>query len=83
MKNIYNPISGEFDYINSVSDVSYVHQQTTPSIEWTVNHNLGTKCSVQVADNTGHEIVADIQWVNNNTVKVYFNTATTGYVYCN
>ncbi len=83
MKNIYNPVSGEFDYVNSVSDSSFVHQQSVASTEWTVNHNLGTRCSIQVVDDTAHEIIADIQWIDNNTVKVSFNTPTTGYVYCN
>jgi hypothetical protein len=48
-----------------------------------VPHNLGKKCAVQVVDNSGNEIVGDIQWTDNNNVTVTFNTAITGFVYCN
>jgi len=68
---------------SSTSDKNYVFTQTTPSDTWTVNHNLDKRCSVQVVDDTYKEIIADITWVSNNTVTVEFNTATTGYVYCN
>lgn len=68
---------------SSTSDKNYVYTQTTPSDTWTVNHNLDKRCSVQVVDDTYKEIIADITWVSNNTVTVEFNTATTGYVYCN
>ena len=64
-------------------DKNYVYTQTSPSDNWTVNHNLNKKCSVQVIGDDFKEVVADITWVSNNTVTVEFNTATTGYVYCN
>ncbi len=68
---------------SSTSDKNYVFTQTSPSDTWTVNHNLDKRCSVQVVGDDFKEVVADITWVNNNTVTVEFNTATTGYVYCN
>ena len=69
--------------VSSTSDKNYVFTQTSPSDTWTVNHNLDKRCSVQVVGDDFKEVVADITWVNNNTVTVEFNTATTGYVYCN
>ena len=68
---------------SSTIDKNYVFTQTSPSDSWTVNHNLDKRCSVQVIGNDFKEVVADITWINNNTVQVDFNTATTGYVYCN
>lgn len=64
-------------------DANYVFTQSSPSDTWTVNHNLDKRCSVQVVGDDFKEVVADITWVSNNTVLVEFNTATTGYVYCN
>jgi hypothetical protein len=68
---------------SETGDKNYVHTQATTSDSWTVNHNLDKRCSVQVVGDDFKEVVADITWINNNTVQVDFNTATTGYVYCN
>jgi len=83
IKNKYNPISGEFDLINSLQDISYVHTQSVPETLWIVNHNLNTKCSVQVVDEDKNEIIAQIDWIDNNTVNITLNIPFTGYVYCN
>ena len=83
MKNRYNPVSGEFDLVNSLSDISYVHAQTVPATVWNVNHNLNTKCAVQVVDSSGNQIVAQIDWIDNNNVQVSFNIPAAGFVYCN
>lgn len=83
MKNVYNGVSGEFDFINTPSDVSYVHTQSTPSTTWNVAHNLNYRCSVQVVDNAGNQIIAQIDWIDNNNVQVLFNMPMTGFVYCN
>ena len=83
MKNKYNPVSGEFDLVNSLPDISYVHTQAIPETLWIVNHNLNTKCSVQVVDEDKNEIIAQIDWINNNTVNITFNIPVSGYVYCN
>ena len=56
MKNKYNPVSGEFDLVNSLQDISYVHTQSVPATTWVVTHNLNTKCSVQVVDEDQNEI---------------------------
>lgn len=83
MKNIYNGVSGEFDFINTPSDASYVHSQSTPTTTWIVNHGLNTRCSVQVVDMSGNQIIAQVDWIDNNTVHVLFNIPAAGYVYCN
>jgi hypothetical protein len=83
MKNKYNPVSGEFDLVNSLQDISYTHTQSVPATTWVVNHNLNTKCSVQVVDEDKNEIIAQIDWIDNNTVNITLNIPFTGYVYCN
>ncbi len=83
MKNKYNPVSGEFDLVNSLQDISYVHTQSVAATTWVVNHNLNTRCSVQVVDTDGNEIIAQIDWIDNNTVNIIFNIPITGFVYCN
>ncbi len=83
MKYVFNPVSGQLDLINTFVDNNFVHNQAVASDTWNVPHNLGKKCSVQVVDTTGNEIIGDIQWVDNNNVVVRFNTPITGFVYCN
>lgn len=83
MKYVFNPVSGQLDLINTFVDNNYVHTQNTPATVWNVAHNLGKKCAVQVTDNDGNEIVANIKWTDNNNVIITFNSPTTGFVYCN
>jgi len=83
MKNKYNPVSGEFDLVNSLQDISYVHTQFVTVTTWVVIHNLNTKCAVQVVDEDKNEIIAQIDWIDNNTVNITLNIPFTGYVYCN
>lgn len=40
--------------------VSYDHTQSTASAEWTVNHNLGFKPTVQVFSSGGSEVEAEV-----------------------
>lgn len=65
------------------NDKNFVYQQITNASSWVVNHNLDKRCAVQIVDNDFQEIIGNITWLNNNTVKVEFNSAITGYVYCN
>ena len=83
MKNVYNGVSGEFDFINTPSDASYVHTQSAAASIWNVNHNLNTRCSVQVVDDNKNQIIAQIDWIDDNNVQISFNIPVTGYVYCN
>ena len=83
MKYVFNPVSGQLDLINTFVDNNYVHTQAVANTTWNVPHNLGKRCSVQVVDNLGNEIVGSIQWIDDNNVTVTFKTAITGFVYCN
>jgi hypothetical protein len=80
--------SSDFGFIGgggggSSSGANYVFTQLTPSDSWLVTHDLNKRCSVQVVGSDDKEVIAEITWIDNNTVRVDFNSATTGYVYCN
>lgn len=64
-------------------NLNYVHTQDIPSDTWVVNHNLNAKCAVQVVDISNNLIFANINWVDDNNVEIYFNSDEIGYVYCN
>lgn len=61
---------------------SFNHEQTVASAEWTINHKLGFKPvpSVNVDyDGVRQAILpADIQHVDDNTIKIFFSQPFTG-----
>jgi hypothetical protein len=63
------------------SDAAYTHNQSVASALWTAAHNLGKFPSVMVVDNLKAELMADVTYVDANTVQVAFNTARIGSVY--
>lgn len=66
-----------------VGDLTYVHTQTSPSILWTVVHNLGKNPSVEVVDSGGSEVLPDVHYDNVNQVSISFGSATSGKAYLN
>lgn len=56
----------------------YTYTQGTPSMMWTVNHNLGIYPSVTVFDTGGAEIDVLAVNVSPNQTIIYFNTPRAG-----
>ena len=67
------------DYI----DKSYVHNQNSASNEWTVTHNLRKYPTIHVQDSAGTNVIGDIEYIDANTLKIYFSSAFSGKAYCN
>lgn len=57
---------------------SYVHLQPTPSSQWTINHNLGFKPTVELLNSASQEMDADVIHASNNQVLVIFNLPVSG-----
>lgn len=66
-----------------VTDANYVHTQSSPSVTWTVVHNLGKFPTIAVVDTGGSVVIPDVHYVNVNTITVTFGSATSGQVFCN
>ena len=64
-------------------DKNYVHEQSSPSTTWTVNHNLNKRVSVSVVDSAGTVIICDVRYVSDNQVVLTFDAATSGNAYAN
>lgn len=60
------------------SGAAYTYTQQTPSLTWTINHNLGTKPSVELLNAGSQEIEGDVVHTSSNQVVVSFNTAIAG-----
>lgn len=52
--------------------------QVSPLAEWTINHNLGFRPSVEVFSVGGAEIEADVVHVSLNQTRIYFVAPTAG-----
>ncbi len=79
-----NYVYGDASYLTNVPTPGggYVHIQSSPSVAWTVNHNLGTDdVLVQVADDSSPPLMiipTEIEYTNTNTVSVTFSEAKAG-----
>jgi len=88
--SFYNTnMSGDISIWNN--DVGYlvgtdveleVHQQTTPSTTWTINHNYGTKYVLTQAFLDDDTLIhpSTVELVDENNVVLTFDVAVTGYV---
>ena len=56
----------------------YIHQQTTASMTWTINHNLGFKPAVELLDSGSQEIDGEVSHPSVNQTVVTLNPATAG-----
>lgn len=65
------------------SDVAYIYEQQVPSLQWTINHNLGKYASVSVVDYGNNIVQCNIEYINENQIKLYFNYPTSGRAYLN
>ena len=64
------------------SSGAVVHNQTAPSVEWIVNHNLGYRPMFTLMDAAGNEFDAHVLHVSNNQLRVYLASPQTGSVRC-
>ena len=65
------------------SDKNYVHEQSSPSTTWTVDHNLNKRVAVSVVDSAGTLIICDVRYVSDSQVVLTFDAATSGNAYAN
>jgi hypothetical protein len=60
---------------------SFVHTQTTPATMWDINHGMNLIPNVTTEDAQGNDIVGILDVVDNNRIKIYFNTPVAGKAY--
>lgn len=65
------------------NDAHFVYNQVTPSSQWDVTHNLNKKPSVTVVDSADSVVIGDVQYINNNQVRLTFVGAFSGKAYFN
>lgn len=60
---------------------SFVFTQSTPSTVWDITHGMNMIPNVTTEDSNGTDIVGILDVVDNNRIKIYFNTAVAGKAY--
>jgi hypothetical protein len=61
-----------------VGDVTYVHNQGTPSNIWNVTHNLGKYPAVTVLDSSGAQVHGNVSHTDTASVVITFSAAFSG-----
>lgn len=64
-------------------DKNYVHNQSVPSADWEIHHNLGKFPAVSVIDSSGALVHGDCQYVDANNIILHFHGAFSGKAYLN
>jgi hypothetical protein len=62
---------------------TYVHNQTTPNIEWTITHTMNKFPSVTIVDSAGSIVEGAVDYINLNSCKITFCGAFSGKAYFN
>ena len=66
-------------------DLNYVHTQAVENASsiWSITHNLDKKPSVRIEDPDGNDIIAQIDYVDTNTLTIIFAIPVAGTAYLN
>jgi len=78
-------LSGEPTYITVPSTDFYVYSGNSQqaSNDWLIVHNLNKFCSVTVVDDSNNVVIADVVYIDANSLRVRFASAVTGKAYLN
>ena len=67
----------EFGLID-IGDIWHLHEQTTPSTTWTINHNLNRPIIARVKDASGNNVVGEVADVSVDQATITFTIAISG-----
>jgi hypothetical protein len=81
---IYKKIDGSWQNpqaLLSVGLFSYTYEKQINALIWNITHNLKFKPNIIVMDYGSNQVECDIEYVNENSVKLTFSEAVSGYAY--
>jgi len=64
-------------------DLNFTFTQNTPSATWTITHDLGKFSSVSVVDSANTVVYGNVDYINDNSLRVTFSAAFSGKAYLN
>lgn len=68
--------------VQSVSQFTrYVFTQSTASSTWNIPHNLNTRPTPMIVDNSGHQVICEVTYPDLNNMTLKFTPALAGTCY--
>ena len=64
-------------------DLNFTFTQVAPATTWTITHNLGKFPSVSVVDTADTQVYGDVEYIDDNSLRVTFSAAFGGKAYLN
>lgn len=64
-------------------DRHHTHKQAQAAKVWTIAHNLGKRPAVTVVDSAGTVVIGEVDYLDDNTVRLTFCAAFSGTAYFN
>lgn len=73
-------IGTEEEWLESLKaeDRNFLYRQNEPSEVWIINHNLHKHPSINVMDSSGREVFGNVEYINDDILKVTFSGAFSG-----
>ena len=75
--------ASEFVLKTEFNTSTLTHNQLSPEKEWNVVHNLNRFPTVTVVDSGGSVVLGDVQYIDENQIKIVFTTSFSGKAYLN
>lgn len=69
--------------VATTGDLNFTFTQGTPATTWTITHNLGKFPSVSVVDSADTQVYGDVEYIDDNSLRVTFSAAFGGKAYLN
>lgn len=67
----------------ATGDRHHTHDQGTAAAEWLIAHGLGKCPAVTVVDSAGDQVEGDVDYIDLNTLTVFFSAPFAGRAYLN
>lgn len=62
---------------------AHIHNQPSPSAQWTITHNLGKYPSVSVVDTANNEVVGEVEYLSDTQLVIKFSASFSGKAFLN
>lgn len=59
----------------------FLYSQVAPAATWTISHGLGTKPSVTIVADDGSELIAEVEYPDDQTTVITFGQPYSGLAY--
>ena len=64
-------------------DLNFTFTQGAPATTWTITHNLGKFPSVSVVDTADTQVYGEVEYIDDNSLRITFSAAFGGKAYLN